>query len=275
MFLTFVCVFFLIGCSRTDTLFISELIERVIKCAVGLETYEFCIFDDDAFEFESGCRYSGTLFSTTFDAATSTPASTANFYATGIRSFEMGGICFNSSGVLSPTTIPVDYRYRNVIETAVTSSVRMKRSTSEGQDLSYIDGNKRYKLLMQERDKHVSFEQFKQISNIFLQHYKSSLNSLDEEKIVLNGNNHVSTMLDTSHKHLPGANKNNNNCNNNCNNNNNNNGSNNNNDRKTGNMMKNIHADRRTVDFSSEFLLFTVLTLFFPWRCKKNASCCM
>ena len=183
MFVTFVCVFFLIGCSRTDTLFISVLIERVIECAVGLETCEFCIFDNDGFEFEyeSGCRYSGTLLSTTFDAPTSTPASTANFDAIGIGSFEIGGICFNSFGVLSPTTIPVDYHCRNVIKTAVTSSVRMKRSTSENQDLSYIDGNKSYKLLMQGRDKYVSFKQFKRILNIFLQYLEYIHNGLSSK----------------------------------------------------------------------------------------------
>ena len=99
MFLTFVCVFFSIGCSRTDTLFILLLIERVIECAVGLETYEFCIFNND--DFESGCRYCGIM---TFDAATSTRAST-DAIGIGIGSFEIGQICFYLFGILSPTTI--------------------------------------------------------------------------------------------------------------------------------------------------------------------------
>ena len=88
-------MFFFIGCSRTDILFVLLLIERVIKSVSALETCEFCVFNNDGYEFEyeSECRYyCEILLSMIVDAANSTTASTVIFDPIGAGLHEFDGL---------------------------------------------------------------------------------------------------------------------------------------------------------------------------------------
>ena len=92
----------------------------LIGCRIGLESFEFCVLNDDCFEFnyKSECRYYCVSLSITIYTATATPTATVVFDAIGTGFSQISRIGCNLISVFSPTIVestrPIKYEIENL-----------------------------------------------------------------------------------------------------------------------------------------------------------------
>ena len=92
----------------------------LIGCTIGLESFEFFVFNADCFEFKykSECRCCCVSLSVTIYTATVASTTTVIFYSIGTRSSQISRIGCNLIGVFSPTIIestrPIKYEIENL-----------------------------------------------------------------------------------------------------------------------------------------------------------------